>query len=636
MSEVFIFAVLYATAFVVFPYLLLRSGMRREYVVVDVVTYVVAACVYLLAPHAGVVAGRDLSMAIFVAVKLFTCGAVFARAAAKQQLRDDATLLALFGLIVQLLLFLPASRIDLNGDEAQYLAISASIVDDFDLDLRNQYVALGLQPQLGDRTGPDGQQYSRLETFLPLLIAPGYAIAGESGAVATIFLFGFLLLRSILTLVEEERISRASRVIVFFFVAFGAPALFYSMRIWPEVPGAFFLTAALIELRRGNSRRLVLALLALSLLKLRFVVIAIPIIVLGYRRLSGRGRRIMMMLALVVLPLAGAYFSTGDPTGVHDPAELAIQSPAVYGRGLFGIFLDGQQGLLFTAPIFFIAIIATAGAKELPRSLQLGAVAALPYLLLLFPRPEWHGGWAPPLRYITVFTPLLALAAAVAIERFIGRTVVVAAAMGTAAFTIHGAVQPWRLFHIANGENVAGEYLSRLHGSDFSRFFPSFIRLNDAAVIGAVLLVCVMTVAVVSRRWRPMRIGGVAVVAATMTLSLIAANGGGAGRVVHLEDAHVTRRGGELYPHEYTVARFNYIGGWRFFAGDEATFLARSGAASLHYRSDVSARITLGSHSYILPASPHAASVPVRIAEEGRITLRCEEGSVIIDRLEHD
>ena len=54
---------------------------------------------------------------------------------------------------------------------------------------------------------------------------------------------------------------------------------------------------------------------------------------------------------------------------------------------------------------------------------------------------------------------------------------------------IHGAAFPWRLFHLATGENFIGESLSTIWHSDFSRLMPSFIRPNMAAVVGSVLLV---------------------------------------------------------------------------------------------------------------------------------------------------
>ena len=53
----------------------------------------------------------------------------------------------------------------------------------------------------------------------------------------------------------------------------------------------------------------------------------------------------------------------------------------------------------------------------MPDGFRLGMSASLLYILYLIPRSEWHGGWSPPLRYIVVLMPILALGAAVMWER---------------------------------------------------------------------------------------------------------------------------------------------------------------------------------------------------------------------------
>src|SRR5205807_2698198 len=69
-----------------------------------------------------------------------------------------------------------------------------------------------------------------------------------------------------------------------------------------------------------------------------------------------------------------------------------------------------------------------------------------------------------------------------------------------------GAAFPWRLFHLATGENFIVESLSTIWQSDFSRLMPSFIRPNFAAVVGNVFLVVAMVIAVIlgTRASRPL------------------------------------------------------------------------------------------------------------------------------------
>ena len=71
-------------------------------------------------------------------------------------------------------------RTPIDGDEPYYLLMTESLVRDHDLDLTNQYRELAhsdigrpdLVPQPGDPRGPHGEQYSRHEPFLPILMMP--------------------------------------------------------------------------------------------------------------------------------------------------------------------------------------------------------------------------------------------------------------------------------------------------------------------------------------------------------------------------------------------------------------------------------------------------------------------------------
>src|SRR5450631_1771898 len=129
----------------------------------------------------------------------------------------------------------------------------------------------------------------------------------------------------------------------------------------------------------------------------------------------------------------------------------------------------------------------------MPGGFRSGVVASLLYILSLVPRAEWHGGWAPPLRYVVVFMPVFALGAA-SVWRRINGGVIALIAIWTAGLVAHGVAFPYRLFHIANGENEIGEGLSRAYRTDFSRLFPSFIRLNEAAVVAAVTFLAILGV----------------------------------------------------------------------------------------------------------------------------------------------
>jgi len=548
-----------------------------------------------------------------------------------QQLNNPATRFALAAALIYAVVLPAQLRSVIDGDEPYYLLATESLVHDHDLDLTNQYRDIArsdtgrpdLVPQQGDPTGPHGEQYSRHEPFLPLLMAPGYALFGVPGAIATIALFGVLLVRSLVRWLEDEGISDATIRALMPLIIFGPPVLFYSVRIWPEVPAAFCFVEAVRGVRQQRGQRWIPALFALVMLKLRFVLIGVmlvPFAVRGRNRLAAG-----CALAILVLPLVVVWRISGSATNVHSWHELVPVAPLPYVKGLFGLILDGAAGIAFQAPLYLLGIFALARWKSMPEGFRLGAIASLIYVVTLLPRAEWHGGWSPPLRYIVVFIPLLALGAAALYEQSrAARAWIGPIAIWTFGLTVFGIAQPWSLFHIANGENAIGESLSTLFHTDFSRLFPSYIRPNFAAIVAAVVLVIVFFLP---------RIRHAEIIAA-VALALFFHFGRLPGNRIEFEDAHVIHRGGELYPYQYQVARFLYRGGWLMKRGDSLSFLAKRGPYVLFYASTEPATIDLGGRVFHLDKAPNYTMTLVDLPAGGQVTLRCVDGSINLDRMD--
>lgn len=523
-----------------------------------------------------------------------------------------------YALAIPAMLYTP-----IDGDEPFYLLVTESIVRDFDLDLANQYRELAtsetgrpdLKPQLGDPVGKRGELYSRHEPFLPLLMVPGYAVAGLPGALATIALFGVLLVRSTVRWMEDEGVADDAARAVFPFFAFAPPVLFYATRIWPEVPAAFFFVEVIRGMRNDRAKRWVPALLALVLLKLRFVLIGAACVLLT------RKKRLIVLLAV---PLAIAFLVTGSATNVHTWREII---PSLgHATGFFGLLVDGMSGVAFQAPFYLIGLFALTRWKSMPQGFRTGILASLIYLFYLLPRPEWFGGWAPPLRYVVFLMPVLALGAAAVWER-VSRGAVAVIAVWTAGLVIHGLAYPWRLFHESTGENALGEWLSRVHQSDVSRIFPSFIRPNVAAWVGAVAVI----LAIVALRRYKLDLT-VPVVALALAVGFLFAKQPGVR--IEFEDAHVVHDGGELYPPVHTVMRVSFRGGFVVEGGDSMSFLARDGNHTLHYITGPGAMIEIAGRAYQLPPTDVYATARVQIPASGRVSLRCLSGAVNLDRMD--
>jgi len=566
-------------------------------------------------------------------------------------------------------------RTPIDGDEPYYLLMTESLVRDHDLDLTNQYRDLAhsdigrsdLLPQPGDPRGAHGEQYSRHEPFLPILMIPGYALGGLPGALAVIALFGALLARSTIRFLEDEGIGDATTRMLFPLIAFGPPIVFYATRIWPEVPAAFCFLEAVRGIRQRRPPRWIAAIFALVLLKIRFGLLAVVLLV----RVLRTKRQVAIAAAVVAVPLVIAWLISGNAMNTHSIRELLPSGAIFYWLGLFGLILDGAAGLVFQAPFFALAIPALARWRAMPAGFRLGMSASLLYVLYLIPRSEWHGGWSPPLRYIVVLMPILALGAAAMWESVCAgsRTVI---ALWTLMLVVHGAAFPWRLFHLANGENFIGESLSTIWRSDFSRLMPSFIRPNMAAVVGSVALLITMILTVIlSRRrreapqdgegspaanprgWRfqpgilrpssappgHRRLRMTAVSPLVFAAILLAAfiYGRRPGDLVQFEDASVTHDGGEIFPAEWTVARFLYQGGWIVRRGDSLSFLAKAGRSTVRYQSRTGATIEVGGRAFVFPPTgSNYGYLPIDLASTGRTSLRCIDGSANLDWMRHE
>jgi hypothetical protein len=645
--------VIFAVLFVVLPALLVtREGLRR-YSVIDGAGYSLALGTWFLCHLLGIEIDPFPSLVALGVVKLSLL-LVFCAVAREHEVRPSPGRIGAAAALVYVSLIPAMLQVPMDGDEPYYVLIAHSLLHDRDLDLRNQYARAGvlvdrpdLGPQPGDPVGPHGEEYARHEPFLPLLILPGYALAGVPGAMLTIAIFGGLLIRSTARLFEEEGVSDRAARIVLPFLAFGPPVVWYAMRIWPEVPAAFFMVEGIRGLRQRRGGRWAPALLGLGLMKVRFVLVAAPLALSTLVRESDRRRQALLAGAIVAAPLLVLWITSGNPLNVHAVAELAPFPLRDYAVGMLGLVLDGASGLLFQAPFFLFGLVALARWHTSPAAFRLGLACSAIYLGYLVPRAEWHGGWSPPLRYVVFLMPLLALGAATLIDRAraegaravaYAATATTVAALWTVGLVVHGVSFPWRLFHIASGENEVGEQLSLTWHSDFSRLFPSFIRLNDAALVGSVIFIGSMVAIalgghrVLMRVAPPQAVGG----AVCLLLALAFKEGMRPGRTVELEDAHVMHEGGELFPEQYRVARFLYRGGWRLRAGDSLSALFRSGPARLRYRANVETLLEVSGHAYVLPPSPDATLDLFVEPRSARVVVRCISGDVILDRIDHE
>lgn len=613
---------LFAAAAILASLVLLRRAALERFLSLTAGLWVVAAFLDRVALVFGV--ELDLYMCV-VTVCVLNAAILWAIVATADDVKWSASRAAIAALLFYLAAIPPMMRTPPDGDEPFYILMAESLARDGDLDLANQFRDLAhsvsartdLRPQIGDVARIDGVVHSHQEPFLAFLLVPGYLIAKLPGILATMAIFGALLARSTVRLFEEEGIDDRTTRALFPLFAFGQPIVFYAIRVWPEVPAAFAFVEALRGIRARRPARWLAALLFLVVLKVRFVLVAVVLVARAIRK----PRQLALAAAAIAIPLLAALAITA-----HTARELIPGNAMAMMRGLFGLLLDGQHGLAFQAPVYLFGIIALTRWRSTPPAFRIGMTAAALYIFYLVPRAEWHGGWSPPLRYITFLMPVLALGAAAMWERIDPGPIAVASAW-TVALVAHGTAFPWRLFHIANGESVTGEMLSLLWRADFSRLFPSFIRVNTAAYVAAIVLGVILIAFRTGRLASP-------VVFAALLVAMFTFGQRPANRI-EFEDAHVTHEGGDLYPYVWQVQRFLYRGGWIVRPGDALSFLARSGTNVLWYQG--AGTLQVGNHAYVLPPTGNTYAAAVVSLDRGaRTELKCLSGAVNLDRMDHE
>jgi len=362
-------------------------------------------------------------------------------------------------------------RSDYGGDEPHYLLTAKSIVEDGDLDVRNQYAARGYEEFYPYQLNPDGVETGgRLNephgAGFPLLVAPAYAIAGAHGVE--------LLLAAIAALACALGYALALRVAPDPW-AFGAalalglspPFVAYGSAVYPElaagvaIVGAALLAARLEERVARRDAFACFALLgALPWLGTKFVPAGIVVGAFAIRSLL-RSRRRTLALGSTELAAFSAALYVGINEALYGgptPYAAAIAGENATHAGFPGgylersyrfvaLLLDRDYGLLRWAPVF---LLAGAGlwllyrsrrdrlARAVPQrraaeraALMCAGVLGVQMLVATFLAPTMFGFWFPS-RHLMAALPVAVPLAAWGLRHF-PRSGSVLAALSVAA-----------------------------------------------------------------------------------------------------------------------------------------------------------------------------------------------------------
>jgi len=334
---------------------------------------------------------------------------------------------------------------DYGGDEPHYLLAAESLLDDGDVDVRDEYAARAyaeFYPYDLDRHGEEteGRLNEPHGLGFPLLVLPAYAVGGAQGVelflAAVAALAMALAYRLALRVVPDPWAIGATLA-----VGLSPPFVAYGSAVYPEPSaGAALAGAALLALRlhaRPGWRAAFgcFALLgALPWLGPKFVLPGLVIGAFAVRALWWARRRTLAVGAVEL-----TLFSVAVLVGVNEAlyggptpysADVSGETPtdASFPGGylervyrLVALFIDREYGLLRWAPVFALAFAggwwlwrllrdrlgrAFPGVREIEVTAGLcGAVFGAQLLVAAFLAPTMFGFWFPP-RHLLAALPL--------------------------------------------------------------------------------------------------------------------------------------------------------------------------------------------------------------------------------------
>lgn len=338
-----------------------------------------------------------------------------------------------------------------TADEPQYLLSAISLADDGDLDISNQLDDRAYQPfheaRLNEQTIPldaSGRRVSPHDPLLPVVLAPAVAVGGWVAAKLVVAVFAAATAAiTVWVAVRRLRVSLPTAAVVVGAAFVGVPLASYGSQIYPEMPAALCVVAAVGTLLapRFAWRHTALvgaATVALPWLSVKYApVVAVLAVLALFRMWVGRstGQLVVFVVwgvlsAVVYLWLHRVVYGgwTVYAAGDHfvEAGEFAVVggNPNYVGRSQrwFGLLSDRRYGLIGWSPIWMLlpaSVVWLAGSSD--RSRFARGVVLAPFVVgwstATFVALSMHSWWTPG-RQIVVVAPLAVLAMCTLVDRF--------------------------------------------------------------------------------------------------------------------------------------------------------------------------------------------------------------------------
>jgi hypothetical protein len=332
---------------------------------------------------------------------------------------------------------LRASRgASITGDEPFYLLTTQSLIDDGDLDLRQQYERRSYEVFFDHDDGlwrqsvprPDGVLLSPHNPGLSLLVVPGFAIGGLVGVqvqllvmAAVTFALAFVLTRAVTGAAAWSWWATLA-------VGLCATPFVYSTEIYPEAPAALALVGALLAIvlgpRRigvGRAAAVVALLSTIPWLGVKYLPLSVVAGAWLVWRATPRARVVAVGIAAASsAAFVGWHLSVFEgltPYGVNtvyaggSTSEIVAEHVSIGDRvyRLWGLFVDRRFGIGRWAPLLLLAVPGIVLAWRRRGAARIVSVLIVVQLgIATFVVITMMGWWFPGRTMMTVL-PLFAI-----------------------------------------------------------------------------------------------------------------------------------------------------------------------------------------------------------------------------------
>ena len=365
--------------------------------------------------------------------------------------RSDRAIGALLGMTVlaAALALMPwvSSVQPTQSDEPHYLLTMASLVDDHDFDLKNQYdradYADYYPTPLSARHVIDvgTTEVPIHDLGLPIIGAIPFALGRRTGVLVLMCVVGACFAWRGYALLRVLDFRQRTALFTTGIVALLHPLFTYTTQIFPDLIGALLVIVAAEQLARPvTARRLAVASALLGILpwlsaRHWFIAIGMGLVVAGVAFMPlvrGRPRSAVPLVLAAALPFAvivGAYAALdaslyGVPVPnagyfvIRDQQQVLVFTPWI---GVAGLLLDRTFGLLSHSPIYLLAFLGLGPLWRRWRVTRSPAILALSlgwllYFVYVADIFYWWADGAPPSRYLLASIGFLLMGVAAGLD----------------------------------------------------------------------------------------------------------------------------------------------------------------------------------------------------------------------------